>query len=148
MTDDFFLPRQYIDKDDIERVRQRILERRKFQLLTNVVKNEQFGGQSCASHNKTVDRAIGDAPKTRDLVRIDEENVDEEQAEKEEEEQLDDTPRFVVFNDTNTPQPKKTIKQPQQPKETRLESIETHENMLVRLTSFQQSIDARLDDVM
>lgn len=52
--------------------------------------------------------------------------------------------------------PKKISSQPQKPRKnsaklvakSSVETIETDDNLLIRLTSFQQSIDAKLDEIM
>lgn len=66
------------------------------------------------------------------------------------------SPQSPVKNGSHSKLPKKIARRPNQSgaKGTKIvvkssaESIESNDNMLIRLTSFQQSIDAKLDEIM
>lgn len=155
---------QYIDKDDIERVRQRILERRKFQLLNNVRCGEKQTQQEtinssvkCESQKpkpeskpelESEPEIVEDgriSPILLDLKRDEKRTTPEGKKTENENENENclNRPKRIVRR-TNSPHSKNTkiiVK-------TSMKSIDSNDQMLIRLTSFQQSIDAKLDEVM
>lgn len=157
-----FLFFQYIDRDDIERVRQRILQRRKFQLLNNVrdcemqIQRETIKSSvkcdliaPCTSEEKPGDNVEEYAAKLHDSYRREKQKTVEEN-------QTKNSQPGPVENGNGSKGTKKIFRSSNQPpgKGTKIvvksstESIESNDNMLIRLTSFQQSIDAKLDEIM
>lgn len=105
----------------------------------------------CPSHGEPDDNVKDDAPKLPDLDPIEEQQIPEGTGTKQS--QLIVSP---YGNENHSFGPKKNVRRSNQPRargtkivvKTSAESIETNDNMLIRLTSYQQSIDAKLDEVL
>lgn len=155
---------QYLDKDDVERIRQRIMLRRKLQLL-NDVRNYEMQIQR-ETVQPPSDMAI--AKVQRELVKIMEVETmelsgsDRSDGEKTPLDSARGTKPFepkAVIAEKHSKGVEKIQRSPSQSRQPRPNSNQTVEKppaepfennaiLLTRLTTFQQSIDAKLDEIM
>lgn len=136
-------------------MRQRILQRRKSQLLNNVrdcemqIQRETINSsvkcdliETCPSEVKLENDVVEYAAKLHDSYQTEKQKTHAKQAQTGPAENGKGTKK--IFRSYNQPPGKGTkivVK-------SSTESIESNDNMLIRLTSFQQSIDAKLDEIM
>lgn len=150
---------QYIDEDDIERVRQRILQRRTIQLVSNVytgqvnVPREMTNSSvKCESNDDCPPLVVMEKTKNKNAAEshgldAEEEKTSVERTTKCQENSINNNeinlnPSDKIADRSNHAKTAKIVAK------TSAKLMDSNDNLLIRLTSIQQSIDARLDDVM